>query len=413
MNTPPFVVQFCASLNRPCGIASYTHMLAEAQRMPAVSSLQELEKYPCMLVHVQHEFGMMSLRELREVHRYCSQHGLRWFITMHTVLPLPSFIRYCWYRISLRNLSDGIRSALTIILLRPFEWLLIRINVLLRGNLRLWKRWNCLKNSLSKHQLVHTEPSAKRLFHWTEDNPTYGLRDFFRFRATQRFIIRHADCIVVHLTAAKEVLVRQGATKIEVVPHGIQIFPVSSELLSQRDGKLHIGCFGHLHQNRGISCIIEACSEIPEVQLHIFASVAINPQAAEYLQQLSLAMSDKPWISLETEHLPLYEIVFRLSQCDRNVWYCDPPGAISASGSICQYIAARRPVIASETIMVSDLHDILTFVSPGYPAALRNAIVLSLKEKNNHPDFQKILEERSFDRCRPRYACLDDLTRGN
>jgi len=403
---------YCSSLGRACGIASYTKLLVEAQGLPAVSSVSELEKIDCTHVHVQHEFGIMSLAELQRVHHFCMRNNLHFFVTMHTVMPLLSLFGYYRYRLKKMHLRKLLvyffltKILLTDFWLKPFERVIASVNVLLRGNLRLWKRWLPLKQFLHNLPEIRHPPISDGLLYWMDDRPDLDLKTYRFFRSSQRFIIRFADSIVVHLPIAKDVLESQGAHRVEVIPHGIKSFPVSGALNSAKDGKLHIGCFGHLQPARGLLAIIEACAEIPDIRLHIFASDKINKQTSAYLSVVKSAMRGKHWIDFCTDHLPLEEIVFRLSQCDLNISYCDPPGGISASGSICQYIAAQRPIIASDTVMVSDLHDCLTIIAPNNPQSLAAAIRRLQKTEDSVRVMRTHLKNRAFVKARPLYLDL-------
>ena len=211
---------------------------------------------------------------------------------------------------------------------------------------------------------------------------------------------KRADKIVVHGQEASVALQDMGAKCVEVVPHGIEWYPTRTTLLSQSDGKLHVGCFGHANPNRGLLDISEACKHINNVHLHIHASAQMTDEHDAYLEKVHQAVRDEEWITFDTAHAHLKDVVAQLSQYDVNVWYCNPPGGISASGSICQYIAAGRPIVASKTVMVQDVRDAVTTVPPCSPDLLAQAIQ---QYNTDTRRLRELCSVRAWKHARPSY----------
>lgn len=352
-------VQYCSSLGRACGIATYTEMLARAQGMNAVRSLGELSERglrPTHL-HVQHEFGIMNLAELRAIRTYCDEHDIRMCVTLHSVVELPTFRSYA--------------RALMARKMQPKSW-----EKTVRENTRV-------------------SPQI-----WTKDVPDYDLGSFFRFRGTQEFLANKADLLIVHCDAAREALLAMGARNVAVVPHGARLSDTARVLHSERDGMLHVGCFGFLKAHKCVLELMDACEKIPNVKLHIFASTAHIDKQRDYARRVIERAERCDWIELDTSHLPLETVIRELSKCDVNVWYCAPPGAISTSGSVRQVLAAGRPVIAADHAMVSDIRHLVRTVPFGDIDALSAAIA---ERGTPRTDARPYLERTTWDLVRAPY----------
>ncbi len=320
------VVQYCSSLGRACGIATYTNMLSNAQKFATVRSLHDLEHiYPRPThVHVQHEFGITPLHELRAIHAWCKRNGALFCVTMHSIVPLPTTLNYVRFR---------------------------------------------LANPRSKRTADMRAPWI-----WTRDFPDYNVGSFFQFQKVQRFLVQEADALIVHCTEAKDVLESMGAKRVFVIDHALQRYRTSSRLFSDDDGLLHVGCFGFLKPHKSILELMEAIEKIPNAVLHLFASTAHNDEQNAYVRSVHEKAKQVGRIIIDTSHLPLDTVIYQLSKCDVNAWYCAPPGAVSTSGSIRQYLAAQRPIVAADNVMISDIRHLVHAVPHGDISALADAL---------------------------------------
>tara|TARA_Y100000310_G_C20649510_1_gene798566 strand:- start:476 stop:1549 length:1074 start_codon:yes stop_codon:yes gene_type:complete len=312
---------------------------------------------------------MMSSTELGEIFAYCKEKGIHCYVTMHTVVPLPTLPEYLRFRL-LRPFGGkltltSVPKGLALLAFQIWEDCIWLLHLLLRGNLRLWKRWNSLKEKVSTKT---SQDKAQKIFpqgwQWTRENPDYDMGSYLHFRTSQKTIVQSAEKIVVHCTEAKEALQNMGANSIEVIPHGVLFAPTSPHRHSHEDGKTHVGCFGFMHPHKCLLEIIDACAQVPNLSLHIYASTEHCGLDDRYRRQVERKANQHEWIELCTDHLELDEVIWKLSACDVNVWFADVPGGMSVSGSIRQYIAAGRPIIASDTIMISDIRDAVEVVPP-------------------------------------------------
>lgn len=388
------IVLYCPTLQKACGIATYTHMLAHAQGYPVISSLEELATMRCTHLHIQHEFGIFTTAHLNEVFSYCHTRGIHISVTMHTVIPMPSIPEYFWFRcdrfltmLGLQSEGKGLYVEVPIKLARCLclfcEGLMYWINQILRGNLRLWNTYQRVRTTMWKRYLfiqavnvdMARDISGRTVrWVWTRLNPDYDVRSFWHFRTSQEAIIKNADSIYVHCQEAEWELIRRGVRRVHCVRHGVQNARCCLRLHSRTDHKTHVGVFGFPNPHKGILEIIEACKKMRNVRLHIYASIKHDGVQTAYIQKVIALSKKHAWIDLCTDHLSIEEVVWNLSRCDVNVWFAYPPGGISASGSICQYVAAKRPIIASDVVMVGTLKDAVCLVPPGDIDALRKAI---------------------------------------
>ncbi len=143
---------------------------------------------------------------------------------------------------------------------------------------------------------------------------------------------------------------------------------------------MHVGTYGFLGRHKRLFDIIDACEKIDNVVLHIYSSVNRVAPVIDLSRKLKQKIAGKDRVLQDGHYYTLKQIVWYLSRCDVNVWYQLPITWISSSGSIREYLAARRPIVAADTIMVEALKDIIQLVGPFDGDALRDAI------ENYNPD---------------------------
>lgn len=301
-----------------------------------IHSLSELNGFIPSCLHLHHEFGILPLRELRNVIAYCRRHGTRLIVTMHTIYPVP-----------------------------PSLW-----------------PW-----------------PSKAAAYWA-DRRRLPLRAALEIVLGQRAIIAGADLIVTTTDAGRQALEQMGARWVRWVPLGLQIHPVSDRLLSDGDGRRHVGVFGHLVWYKRVLEIIDACEAVSNIVLHIFAGPNEVWSDDQYIRAVESRVAEADWVRLDRTYHDLSRIVWKLSQCDVNVWYQEPLPELLASGSIREYLAALRPVIAAETAALADLRGLVQLVDPYDTAALVAALQDPIESS---PALHAYLEEHTFDRLR-----LDD-----
>ncbi len=382
-STSPSVVLYCSSLGQACGIATYTCMLSEAQNIPTVRRLEDLENPPEYL-HVQHEFGIMPSEELRRVITYCKNHSVRLYITMHLVVPFPDEMAFT-------GLSYHIKKTYIYLMRLYRDYILDHIELFLNRDHPLTDKINQIRATLlaiqkrteHRYKIGHLDvdpwpvPPLSTLDEMKERNATAGFILATPFFKDQQIIIRNAARIIVHSEPARRALINQGTAyrQMSVFTHPLLSAPVSDRLHSDADHRLHVGCFGFLNTHKGLREVIEACTKIPDVSLHVYACAGHQDKPHVFEAEILQRAKAHDWIELNTDFLPLPDIIYRLSQCDVNVWYVQQyPHGLSASGSLRQYIAARRPIIASDIPMVDDVRSLVQTVPPNNTEFLAEAI---------------------------------------
>jgi len=219
----------------------------------------------------------------------------------------------------------------------------------------------------------------------------------------QALIIQHADQIVVHNSSAKNFLIRSGfrADRLVLYPFPLEQFDVSSSLFSQADGKRHVGFFGFMQPHKGILELIEACDMLQEVVLHLWASTGHSHRPHDFERMVRDMAAERKWVQLTTGHLSLQEVVNNLSRCDINVLYPRQlKSFLYASGSIREYLAAKRPVIAADIQAFEEIRHLVHPVPPGRPDLLARAITGSHATPERLQDY---LDQHTWENSRLEY----------
>ena len=82
----------------------------------------------------------------------------------------------------------------------------------------------------------------------------------------------------------------------------------------------------------------------------------------DYFDLVINEIGDNENIIWHKEFIPLDKVIFELSKCDTLIWNSKPIAHFSSSGSVRQYLAAQRPIIARRNNLVEDVKDIVTVV---------------------------------------------------
>tara|TARA_Y100001934_G_scaffold276557_1_gene373352 strand:- start:5144 stop:6319 length:1176 start_codon:yes stop_codon:yes gene_type:complete len=337
----PEIAHYCPTLGDCCGIATYTEMLCSAKGYRAVSTLDELEGSEPQVLHVQHEFIIISESEFEHIVDFCAQKNVRLFTTLHRV-EKDSWISF---------LSEVWRAA--------------------RHRKTPKEAWLDASSSARPAQ----DKQASRKIGLVQKTLRM-LRRLLGQCRFQRRIVKCSETIVVHSANAQKELERIDRQKIRVMSHPLMACPIASSLHSEKDGRIHIGYFGFLSSSKALGDLVEASKLVPNVSLHLLAATPQSQGAAsEHSRQFSEWIQPYEWIDASYEFLPLEEVVYRLSQNDVNIYLTKPDtNRFSTSGSIRQYLAAQRPIIANRTEMVGDLEDIITILPNGRPSTVAAAL---------------------------------------
>ena len=167
-----------------------------------------------------------------------------------------------------------------------------------------------------------------------------------------------------------------SAGNVQVMAHPLKELPTSPRLHSESDGKLHVGYFGFLSPAKDLTSLIQACQKVPDVVLHLLASVPQTQGDISGYARTFIEVAERyDWIDLDIEFLPLADVVLRLSQNDVNVYLTSKLShGFSSSGSVRQYLAAKRPILANPSPLISDLQDVITVLPDNRPDTIAAAI---------------------------------------
>jgi hypothetical protein len=336
------VVHLCSSLARQCGIAVYTRALCGAQGMRCVATLAEIGPQPPRILHLQHEFGLYPLDHLAAVVRYCRRHAVRLVVTMHTVVPrLP-----------------------------------------LAARVRAVSEWGAAKARRLVPAAASERPTgAGRTREPAASGPCAGLAEWrapgeftlFVLRST-RLILRAAEAVFVHSDEARRQLARNGARHVEVVTMGVADHPVSPTLRSRHDGRLHVGCHGFLNPTRCVVELIAACELVGDVRLHLMMCTGGVLAPGGYELEVRDALRGRPWVALDDRYLPLAEVTLELSRCDVNAYLSTRNNHVSTSAALGPYLAARRPIVASDALRVEHVRHLPRLIDRNDPETIAAAL---------------------------------------
>jgi glycosyltransferase involved in cell wall biosynthesis len=319
-------VLLCHSLGTECGIATYTEMLSKSNNIKTVKTINDLGLEVPSHIHLQHEFGIVSSRQMEEIIDFCKKNNTKLFVTMHTVLPgTMNFYSLLLTQISFVFKNDSF--------LEFFKK--VKNNV-----------WNLLDSIFSKK----------------DDKWRPGtIVESWEFFKNQNLIIKNADKIFAHSESAKSELEKQGATEVELFIHPTIIFETANKKFSDKDGKKHIGFFGFFNRDKKILDLIQAVKQLDNVVLHLYSCVK-KEHDIEYYELVSKEVDKNPNIVWHKEFIPLEKVIFELSKCDLLVWNSKPIAHYSSSGSVRQYLAAKRPILARKNNLIEDLRGIINIV---------------------------------------------------
>lgn len=316
-------VLLCHSLGDECGISTYTKMLSESQNIAVVKRLEDLQLEIPSHIHLQHEFGIVSIKQLEQIIDFCKRNDVKLYVTMHTVLPK---------------------------IINIYSFLLFKFKFALKYNLTL----ELLKKFDFRHMFIFNK-NKKDV--WRPSS----VVESWNFIKNQYLVIKNSDRIFAHSESAKKELIQQGAKEVQLFIHPTISFPVSDTLYSNDNGEIHIGFFGFFNRDKNILDLIKIVKNIQKCNLHIFSCVK-KDHDHDYYNLLKKEIDGSSRIIWHEDFIPLEEVIFELSKCDFLVWNSKPIAHYSSSGSIRQYLAAKRPILARRNNLVEDLEGIIEIV---------------------------------------------------
>lgn len=177
------------------------------------------------------------------------------------------------------------------------------------------------------------------------------------------------------------------ATRVAIIPHGISYFDRKHPLFATVESafeevsdSFHIGSFGFCMPHKGVLEHIRALQilrqKIPNLKATLLHSITAERKTIDYA--IEIMESIKAYdlhaiIDIDFHHLPMDEILRRLSLCDLIV-FPYRPNSESASGAVREVVGLGIPILCTP---VSTFGDIISFsiVSEGFdPIDIADAI---------------------------------------
>ncbi len=187
---------------------------------------------------------------------------------------------------------------------------------------------------------------------------------------------------------------------VRVVPHGVSRLPErSAEWVKSRiglAGSFVVGHFGFLRPHKGVLELIEAFEVLgrsrPEARLLLLCSEYPSPDSREYRQHCEKRIARSPLarrIHATFDHLPLDTAGFLLQACDLLVFPYHPSSE-SASGAVRLAIAAKRPIIVSDSGIFEELRGIAESAPSLHADALAETLGALVSDEARRPLEQRM-----------------------
>jgi glycosyltransferase involved in cell wall biosynthesis len=188
------------------------------------------------------------------------------------------------------------------------------------------------------------------------------------------------DIVFVHTAADAEQLSLAGHQQLAVLPHGI--VTVSETAAAAAANRFTIGTFGFLYPHKNLLGLVDAVARVREFIPHIRlkALTCVKEDSPSRLERARVEalvemLGIEDAVSLRFDFLEDEEIIDELKQCDL---LCFPyhQSSESATGAVRLALAADRPVLCSDSTVLSDVRA-FSHVSTGVSRdALAEAIIV-------------------------------------
>ncbi len=169
--------------------------------------------------------------------------------------------------------------------------------------------------------------------------------------------IKQFDTIIVHTQTDADLLMARGVAAV-VIPHGILAHEAQPR---QTTGTFTVGTFGFLYPHKNIPLLLEsfALAKVvqPRLRLKLLNCVRNDPLSYKELvrvEGLARALGIEDALETAFNFLSDDEIIERLEECDL---LCFPYGesSESATGAVRIALAANRPLLCSQSSVLSDV----------------------------------------------------------
>jgi len=222
--------------------------------------------------------------------------------------------------------------------------------------------------------------------------------------------------VIVHAEHTGELLRQKGWTQeLNIIPMGIpETSPPEQEEIGSRiklGPRPAIGFFGFMHWYKGILPLVQAVKQLratiyPHARCYLWSGINENVSSRQFysyfLQQVkALGLQDA--VDLRLDFLPERQLINCLSAMDVNVLPYTECGYDSTSAAVRLLMAARRPIITSNTPFFADLHEQVVKIPEVTPEAIFQALSRMLGQPPIQEDLVRRLDryarENTWDAC--------------
>lgn len=170
------------------------------------------------------------------------------------------------------------------------------------------------------------------------------------------------DVVFVHTATDACLLSGNGLREPVVLPHGIQKITSERKMVAPKDS-FTVGSFGFLYPHKNIPMLVQAIAFARyfscRIRLRLLNCVkADDASRLEKARVLTLieALNASDYIEFDDRFLAESEVIKRLAECDLIAFpYAESPE--SATGAARVALAANKPLLISQSKVLSDLHD--------------------------------------------------------
>lgn len=210
--------------------------------------------------------------------------------------------------------------------------------------------------------------------------------------------------LIVTSETLRSAMVGAGANpeQIQAIPLGIQLYPLPDRAAARAELGLGkepaLGYFGFTYPHKGLENLGLAVRELrrshPGLRCFLFASIGLNDgsrQAYEHMCRFYNARGLWDGVSLHLGYPAEKDVVRRLHAMDINILPYEELAGVQTSAAVRTVLAARRPVIVTDTAHFADLRDEVHKIPDPSPESIA-AGVRALLER---PARQQELVERA------------------
>ena len=290
------------------------------------------------------------------------------------------FCRHLWgdgvsQRLYIKSLLGSIKKPIIVTIHDIYEYCYPSGNIF-----SLFFRENHEKRRQAKFKSFAIRSTLRKISEYLYDRKTI---EYILSNATQVLTCNHEEKRrIAHL---------KKSDKIKVIPHFIEPFKhefdleTAKEKLGINHNKKVVTLQGFIHPAKGHQIAVEALSELPEDIQLIFAGTV--PEGSQDFLAKIMTIAEKKGVKdrlLVTGYLSDQEMALYLAATDLAI--C-PFVQLSASGSLSTWLAAERPILASDLPQIREYNQLCNVISTFFPytsSELSAKIQNCLARENKH-----------------------------